>query len=318
MPQRDRARDRVPEILGTMTLSNRRDRPNLSAAGTDVGVNGSGKDHPKMQVNTNIGALSALRNLSVNDSATTKSIERLSSGFRINRAGDDAAGLVISEGLRSQIGGLKVAMRNAQDGISVAQTAEGALNEVHSILQRMRDLAVQSANGSNSADAQDALNAEVTQLKAELDRIGNTTNFNGVNLLDAATTLDFQVGSTIDADNTISIDTVDATSTGLAVNAIDIGSTGDAAAAQTAIDTAINTVSTSRASFGAAQNRFEHTIASLGVAVENLSASESRIRDVDMAAEMAELTKRQVLTQAGTAMVAQANSSIQSVVNLLR
>ena len=122
-----------------------------------------------MQVNTNIGALSALRNLSVNDAATTKSIERLSSGFRINRAGDDAAGLVISEGLRSQIGGLKVAMRNAQDGISVSQTAEGALNEVHSILQRMRDLAVQSANGSNSDDAKDALNSEVTQLKAELD-----------------------------------------------------------------------------------------------------------------------------------------------------
>jgi flagellin len=273
-----------------------------------------------MQVNTNVGALSALRNLSVNDAATTKSIERLSSGFRINRAGDDAAGLVISEGLRSQIGGLKVAMRNAQDGISVAQTAEGALNEVHSILQRMRDLSVQSANGSNSDDAKDALNAEVTQLKAELDRIGTTTNFNGVNLLDttAVAALTFQVGSTIDADNTISIDTVDATSAGLVVDAIDIGATGDAAAAQTAIDTAINAVSTSRASFGAAQNRFEHTIASLGVAVENLSASESRIRDVDMAAEMSELTKRQVLTQAGTAMVAQANSSIQSVVNLLR
>ena len=372
-----------------------------------------------LRINTNSDAFNSYRNLSVTQGQMSKSLEKLSSGFRINRAADDAAGLAISEGLRSQVGGLKVAVRNAQDGISVVQTAEGALTEVHSILQRMRDLAVQASSDTNNADARSAITTEASQMQSELSRIAGSTNFNGTKLLDGtANTLNFQVGAgSASGDNVISFDFdaanvsnvatslsagagneyavvtptavtgnwtftttgVAATSTvamgaagsfdtvaevaqhlnsnsgfnasfsasvnqdnelvvvatnggtlattapgtggaaGSAVSsAIAFDSATNARNAIDAIDTQIKTISSARASLGAVQNRFEHTINNLNVAVENLSASESRIRDTDMAQEMMNFTRSQILSQAGTAMLAQANSAPQSVLSLLR
>ncbi|HET9772305.1 MAG TPA: flagellin [Acidimicrobiia bacterium] len=387
-----------------------------------------------LRINQNIAAMNAYRNLSVTDGQMAKSLEKLSSGFRINRAADDAAGLSISEGLRAQVGGLKVAVRNAQDGISVVQTAEGAMNEVHSILGRMRDLAVQaSSSGSQDTNARTAAQTELTQLNAELDRIGSTTKFGSVNLLNgsAAKTTGAVTGGTTGALNAASFD-LSGTFGGVAVSetvtvangtyasagsyqtalqtAIDNALTTDSAAAGslkatvsdvgggvwkvelssaavgnagtftiansdavgvgngassaqanslsqtfqiganngetlavsfsgisssilgtssldlvnsassaiTALDSAIGTVSTNRANLGAVQNRLEHTISNLSVAAENLSASESRIRDTDMAQEMVSFTRSQILTQAGTAMLAQANQAPQQVLQLLR
>jgi flagellin len=282
-----------------------------------------------LRINNNIAAQNAYRNLSVTDSQMSKSLEKLSSGFRINRAADDAAGLSISEGLRSQIGGLKVASRNAQDGISVVQTAEGALTETHSILQRMRDLSVQaSSTGSQDTDARTAAQTEFTQLNAELDRISTTTAFGGQKLLDPAAsyTGTFQVGANTASADQITVNLGTAAfggvavtgfdSTGLGVNALDL--VGGASAAIDAIDTAIKGVSTARATLGAYQNRFEHTINNINTAVENLSASESRIRDTDMASEMVSFTRSQILTQAGTSMLSQANQAPQNVLSLLR
>jgi flagellin len=406
-----------------------------------------------LRINQNIMAFSAYRNLTVTDSQLAKSLEKLSSGFRINRAADDAAGLVISEGLRAQVNGLKVATRNAQDGISVVQTAEGALNEVHSILQRMRDLAVQAANtGSADTNALNAAQSEVDALALELDRIASATKFGTKNLLDgtfggvgtpATLTGDAVANAAIRADNqltplsfllaadggsyvtvdwaadgtawadsqvgadsaetslqsaidtalgggvvnveithvsagnwrvdlnrvgtltgtsvavaaapgagtdyttlgldgstgttgrsatvqlgggtfqvganageTISVSIAGVNATTLAVNSLDVVS--DASTAITAVDAAISSVSTQRAELGALQNRFEHTIANLNVATENLAASESRIRDTDMALEMVQFTRHQILLQAGTAMLAQANVAPQSVLQLLQ
>ncbi len=380
-----------------------------------------------LSINQNIAAMNSYRNLSATQGDLSKSLEKLSSGFRINRAADDAAGLAISEGLRSQIGGLKQAVRNSQDGISVVQTAEGALTETHAILQRMRVLAVQAANdGGLSADAKGNIQSEVSQLTDELTRIADTTQFNGAKLLDGNYTGKFQVGANVG--ETIEFAIADAMSaTGLGVDSIDlttagtpavagtvsaaatyattatfadisavnaagtagvftvngtsvdfsavtnladmntalssagvqatvawtaggamtftstadggatavtssIAGTGTAAtitggspavpsgaeAAITAIDDAIKSVSTTRADLGAVQNRFDHTIKNLNVAVENLSASESRIRDTDMASEMVNFTRAQILSQAGTAMLAQANQIPQSVLSLLR
>jgi flagellin len=406
-----------------------------------------------LRVNNNIAALNAYRNLSVTDGQMSKSLEKLSSGFRINRAADDAAGLAISEGLRSQIGGLKVAVRNTQDGISVVQTAEGALTETHSILQRMRDLSVQASNaGGINDEAKKNIQSEISQLKSELDRIANTTTFNGKKLLDGSYNALFQVGA--NSGETIAVNVAtNMGSTGLGVSGIDVtgagataapavvNATGAAAAtmtftaldwtaaanvgqfsaldgtisfggktfdlasvdysnadndnnpattptpgnyltklnsaaqaalglasgpftvattnlvftppanvtgytdaggalsgsaadiaratpvftaasgASTAIDlldTAIKTVSTQRADLGAIQNRFDHTINNLNVAVENLTASESRIRDADMAQEMVQFTRNQILSQAGTSMLAQANQASQGVLSLLR
>ena len=270
-----------------------------------------------LRVNQNIAAFNSYRNLSVTDGQMSKSLEKLSSGFRINRAADDAAGLAISEGLRSQVGGLKVAVRNAQDGVSVVQTAEGALTETHAILQRMRDLAVQAANdGSLDTNAKAAADAEYQQLSAEITDIANKTNFNGVKLLDGSFNKAFQVGA--NAGDTLTVNL------GTASDAATLGATGDlttAANATTAIgklDTAITTVSTTRANLGATQNRLEHKINNLNVAVENLSASESRIRDTDMASEMVNFTRSQILSQAGTAMLAQANQAPQNVLQLLK
>ncbi|MFS3127081.1 flagellin [Nocardioides sp. Bht2] len=384
-----------------------------------------------LRINQNIDAFNSYRNLSVTQGQMSKSLEKLSSGFRINRAADDAAGLAISEGLRSQVGGLKVAARNAQDGISVVQTTEGALTEVHSILQRLRDLAVQGASDSNNAQARDNITTEADSLVSELDRIGKSTNFNGTSLLDgSAGTLNFQVGADGDANSLIQVNlaganvagvatalntgsvaagtsfavanvalvggamsfsttaggvttdvavtlgaagsytSVDSVATalrsdasfnanfnvsvtkdangagnGLVVTAknggavdvtapgaglaagvapgpaavgLDFSSTSAAQASITLIDQQIQTISTARAELGAYQNRFEHTINNLNVAVENLSASESRIRDTDMAQEMMSFTRAQILSQAGTAMLAQANSAPQGVLQLLR
>ncbi len=270
-----------------------------------------------LRINNNIAAFNAYRNLSVTDGQMSKSLEKLSSGFRINRAADDASGLAISEGLRAQIGGLKVAVRNAQDGISVVQTAEGALTETHSILQRMRDLAVQASNdGGQSTQSKAAANAEFTQLVSELDDIAGKTTFNGTKLLDGTFTGTFQVGAQAGETLSVAVSTA-MSSTGLA-RELAQPDHGSASAAITAVDAAINTVSTTRAGLGASQNRLEHKINNLNVAVENLTASESRIRDTDMAQEMVSFTRSQILSQAGTAMLAQANQAPQSVLRLLQ
>ena len=271
-----------------------------------------------LRINQNIAAMNAHRNLSVTDGQMSKSLEKLSSGYRINRAADDAAGLAISEGLRAQTGGLKVAVRNAQDGVSVVQTAEGALTETHSILQRMRDLAVQASNdGALSDTDKTKADKEYQALASELDDIATKTTFNGTALLDGTyTTKAFQVGANKAETLSVSIgDMKAATLTG------GVGDITTAANAQTALgnlDTAIGKVSTERAGLGAVQNRLEHKINNLNVAVENLSASESRIRDTDMAQEMVSFTRSQILSQAGTAMLAQANQASQGVLRLLQ
>jgi flagellin len=261
-----------------------------------------------LRVNNNIAAVNAYRNLSQTDTQIGKSLEKLSSGFRINRASDDAAGLVISENLRQQIGGLKVAQRNAQDAISVVQTAEGALTEVTSILQRASDLAVQSQNGALNTDAKTAITSELTELGKEVTRIATNTKFNGTSLLDGSYTGSFQVGS----------ESADSVTVAITVNLTTVAAALTGGATSDSIATQLKAVTTARGSLGAVQNRFEHTINSLGVAVENLSASESRIRDTDMAQEMTQFSKSQILSQAGTAMLAQANSSSQGVLQLLR
>lgn len=395
-----------------------------------------------MRINSNSMAINAYRNLSTNNMSLGKSLEKLSSGFRINRAADDAAGLVISQNLRAQVSGLRQATRNAQDGISVVQTAEGALNEVHTMLNRMRDLSVQAANsGANDAAARTAAQSEITALTAEIDRIASSTQFGGTNLLDgtygvskasatlfdsdnsishtagddftiningtgavtvdlpamaaetganAATTIEgaikaalaagtaaqqafanevtvsaesvgagtaltievggltagqtfvlgdgtgtplaemnvgavtaaagtggqFQIGA--NSTDTLSVSITAVSSTTLAISGLDVTSDAGAAAAIVAFDSAIASVSTQRGSLGAVQNRFESMINNLQVTTENLVASESRIRDTDMASEMTNFTKNQILTQAGTAMLAQANSVPQGVLSLLR
>ncbi|GAB3467705.1 flagellin [Kineococcus endophyticus] len=384
-----------------------------------------------LRVNNNIAALNSYRNLQATDKQLNSSLEKLSSGLRINKAADDAAGLVISEGLRSQIGGLTVAARNAQDGVNVAQTADGALSTSTTILQRMRDLAVQSANDTNDTTSRAAIQKEITSLSAELDRISDKSSFNGVNLLDgtfagkvfqvgafngdtisfdvksgasaasavvaatetftstgafdnaavsAATsisiggnTVSFAVSSSaasivaaINADPTVGAawnattnaagsliltskvagNVTDAAvsfggatfagtevqgavasaavkadsfgSGGLGLGTLNLSTQSGAASAIATIDTALKTVSSARASIGALQNRFEHVINSVNVAVENLTASESAIRDTDMAKEMTKFTRSQILSQAGTSMLAQANSASQNVLTLLR
>jgi flagellin len=272
-----------------------------------------------LQINTNVAAMNAYRNLSSTQNAMSTSLERLSSGLRINKAADDAAGLAISEKLRAQSNGLNQATSNAQDAISLVQTAEGALNETHSILQRMRTLAVQSANDTNTSDDRAAIQKEVTALNSELDRIANTTQFNGQNLLDAtggtAGSFTFQVGA--NSGQTVTVAFAKADSTTLAVGTADVSTQAGASTALTAIDAAIKTVSGNRADLGAVQNRLQHTINSLSVAAENASAAESRIRDTDMAKEMTSFTRAQILQQAGVSMLAQANSAPQSVLKLL-
>jgi len=269
-----------------------------------------------VRINQNIGAFNAYRNLSVTNSQMSKSLEKLSSGFRINRAADDASGLARSEGLRAEIRGTQVAVRNAQDGVSFVQTAEGALDEVHGILQRMRELAVSAANGTSDGAAEQA---EVDELVKELDAIGTRTTFNGETVF-SATAKNFHVGAgSSTTANRISVTTGALSSVSLAVTSVDLD-TSDATATTAIgpIDAAIAEVSTTRSTLGAAQNRLESTVRNLSVAAENLSAAESRIRDTDMAQEMVQFTRSQILQQAGTAMLAQANQAPQSVLSLLR
>jgi len=267
-----------------------------------------------MRINQNIMANNAYRNLSTTNTSLGKSLEKLSSGFRINRAADDAAGLVISQNLRAQTSGLRQATRNAQDGISVVQTAEGALNEVHTLLNRMRDLSVQAANtGANDLAARTAAQAEIDALTSEVSRIAANTSFGGTPLLNGTYTgQQFQIGANSGQVLTVTIAAV-VPPTGVIVT-----TAAGAAAAITAYDAAIATVSTQRGSLGALQNQFESMINNLQVTTENLVASESRIRDTDMAAEMTNFTKNQILSQAGTAMLAQANQVPQSILSLLR
>jgi flagellin len=273
-----------------------------------------------LRINNNIAALNSYRNLSFTNVQMSKSLEKLSSGFRINRAADDAAGLVKSEDLRSEIRGNQAAIKNAQDGISFVQTAEGALNEVHSILQRMRELAVDAANTATTDGT--AQNAEVQELLAELDSIGTRTTFAGNTVFaDYSTSaLTFQVGANA-GDQLVITEDLGMSSAdifGATLSGLDLTSGAGATSALASIDAAIGSVSSIRSTLGASQNRLEHTINNLSVAVENLTASESRIRDTDMAMEMAQFTRHQILTQAGTSMLAQANQAPQNVLSLLR
>ena len=266
-----------------------------------------------MRINNNIMAFNANRNLGFSNMSLGKSLEKLSSGYRINRAGDDAAGLVISQKLRAEIGGLKQASRNAQDGISFVQTAEGALAEVHNMLGRMRDLAVQAANDTNDTAARTAIDSEMDALQAEITRIGTDTTFAGATVF-GGSAVNLQVGSEGASGGQIAVATIAAPGT----VAIDVTTATAARATIELIDTEIGNISTTRGTLGATQNRLESTINNLNVTTENLAASESRIRDTNMAEEMVNFTKNQILQQAGTAMLAQANSVPQSVLSLLQ
>jgi flagellin len=264
-----------------------------------------------LRIQNNVEALGAHRHLTHTSGNIAKSMERLSSGFRINRAADDAAGLAISERMRSQVRGLAQTGRNIQDGVSLVQTAEGNLDEVHSMLQRVRELAVQYKNGTLSASDQAAIQTEVNQLASEIERIGTSAKFNGITLLASATgTVTFQLG--VNDSDTLTVSTI---SLGATVGSF---ATLSGAGAISAIDSAITAVSSARSTFGAVQNRLEHSLSANSVYRENLVAAESRVRDVDMAAEMVELTKYQILQQAGTSMLAQANQSSQGVLSLIR
>lgn len=279
----------------------------------------------EMRINTNVEALFASNRLNATQNALGKSMEKLSSGLRINRAGDDAAGLAISEKMRGQIRGLNQAVRNAQDGISLIQTAEGALNETHSILQRMRELAVQAANNTNTTSDRAKIKDELTQLKSELSRIASTTEFNTRKLLDGTFKgMKLQIGANAGQNMSVTVGTMGATALKVTAGAVSIA-TGFTATQQqsrantliSTVNTAIETVSSQRSKLGALQNRLEHTINNLQTAAENLTASESRVRDVDVATETVLFTKNQILAQAGTAMLAQANAAPQSALKLL-
>jgi flagellin len=267
-----------------------------------------------LRIQNNVEAFNAHRQLAMTSDKLAKSMERLSSGYRINRAADDAAGLAISEKLRAQIGGIDQSERNAQDAVSLVQTAEGSLNEVHSMLQRVRELAVQYKNGSLSTSDQTAITSEVAQLQSEIQRIGGAAEFNNIKLLNAAVTVTFQIGAK-DGDS-ISVTTATLYGGAVGTLAFQLTPTGTQDLAE--IDQAIDSVSALRAGFGSVQNRLEHTLSGLATYHENLVASESRIRDVDMASEMVNFTKLQILQQAGTSMLAQAQQSPQSVLALLK
>ena len=271
-----------------------------------------------MRINQNIAAYNSYRNLSATNTQLGKSLEKLSSGFRINRAADDAAGLAKSESLRAEISGSRQAIRNAQDGVSFVQTAEGALNEVHSILQRMRELAVDAANTATTDGV--AQQAEVTELLAEITAIGNNSTFAGKKVFQdySGAALTFHVGSGASQTLTITDDLALAAGDVFGANLSTVNVSTAANAAIGSIDAAITAVSTGRSTLGATQNRLEHTVANLSVAVENLTASESRVRDTDMAEEMVSFTRHQIMVQAGTAMLAQANQVPSSVLSLLQ
>mgnify|MGYP000847321664 FL=1 len=269
-----------------------------------------------MVIQHNIAANNAYRNLSSNASNGQKNLEKLSSGYRINRSADDAAGLAISEQMRSKINGLDQATANASDAIGLIQTAEGALTETHSMLQRMVTLATQSANGTYNTTARSAISAEVAALKSEIDRIASTTDYNGVKPLAASSDIQVQVGPTSGETLNIAAAKMDASS--LSISAIKVSTVSTANSAITKINAAIDKVSSHRANLGASQNRLEHTINNLKTTNENMTAAESRIRDTDMAKEMAAFTKNNILNQAAQSMLSQANQQPQGVLSLLR
>ena len=269
-----------------------------------------------MVISHNLNAMNAQRQIKTNTTNTGKSIEKLSSGSRINRAGDDAAGLAISEKMRSQIRGLNQGSTNAQDGISMVQTTEGALTETHSMLQRLKTLATQSANGTYTDSDRALIQEEVDQLKSEINRIASDTDFNGTSVLAKKSSISFQVGNKAGQKITLTIATMSAAA--LSIGSLSLSTAGKASTALTAIDNAINKVSAHRAKLGAIQNRLEHTISATDTTAENIQSSESRIRDTDMAKEMVEYTKNNVLTQAAQSMLSQANSSSNSVLSLLQ
>jgi flagellin len=265
-----------------------------------------------LRITHNVEAMNSYNALSKTSAAISKSMQRLSSGYRINSAADDAAGLGISESMRSQIRGLGQAQKNIQDGASMVQTAEGNLDEVHSMLQRVRELAVQYKNGSLDDNARTSIQNEVNQLASEITRIGDSASFNGINLLNSATTVSFQVGANDGQE--IGVSLVDLAST-VGTSYASLSTTGTTDISE--IDTAITAVSTARANFGAVQNRLDHSLSVAASYQENLTSAESRIHHVDMADEMVALTKNQILSQAGTAMLSQANQAPQSVLRLL-
>ena len=276
-----------------------------------------------MRIQHNIMAMNAYRNYNNNTSALSKNLEKLSSGYKINRAGDDAAGLAISEKMRAQITGLNKAQDNANDGISLVQTAEGALSEVHDMLNRMVELATQSANGTYAEFDREQLQKEVEQLGAEIDRIAASANFNGQKLFDgslsvASVALTLQIGDTADTFNQLAITLGNMNSAALAIGTINIEPATGAAAAISFIQSAINAVSDVRGKLGAVQNRLEHTVNNLSVMEENIQNAESRIRDTDVADEMMAYTKNNILIQSAQAMLAQANAVPQGVLQLLQ
>ena len=282
-----------------------------------------------MIINHNMSSLYADRVLNISNDSIMKNMEKLSSGERINRAGDDASGLAVSEKMRSQIRGLNQASKNIQNGVSFIQTTEGYLQETTDILQRVRELAVQSANGIYSDEDRMQIQVEVSQLVAEVDRIASQAQFNGMNMLtgrfaqEGDSVMQFQIGANVDQNTRVFIGTITATALGLkgaqgGDEQISIASPDEANITLAAIDEALKNVTKQRADLGAYQNRFEMAAKGINIAAENTQASESRIRDTDMASEMVEFTKNQILTQAGTAMLAQANSQSQSVLGLLQ
>ncbi|MDB5098548.1 MAG: flagellin [Cyanobacteria bacterium RYN_339] len=278
-----------------------------------------------LRINTNISAINTHRAMQMNDLNLSKSLEKLSSGLRINRASDDAAGLSISETLRGQVRGLAQAEKNAQDGISLINTAEGALNEIHSILQRMRELAVQSSNGTLTTSDRLATDSEFQTLKSEIDNITSYTSFNTMSLLNGdpvtpATpmTFTFQVGANFGQTLVVGVQSVCAAALTLTAATVDTANQTDAMSSITSLDVAIQAVSSVRSNLGAISNRLEHTINNVAASRENLSAAESRIRDVDMADEMTTMTRNQILMQSATAMLAQANAQPQSVLSLFK
>jgi len=274
-----------------------------------------------LRINYNLASSSAQRGLAASQEVYAQQAEQLSSGLRINRASDDAAGMAVSEKLKNQVRGLNQAQRNAQDGISLIQTAEGGLGEIHSLLARMRELAVQAANDTLTTSDRANLNAEFTQLMTEITRVSNAVTFNGTYLLNASTNVTLQLGANSTAStNQLSFALTDNTAagTGIALTSNDVTSAANATLAITQLDTAIGTVSTNRANFGALQSRLESASRSLAVAAENTAAANSRVADADIASSMSELVRAQILQQAGISVLAQANQAPAMIIDLLK
>ncbi|MFR4558558.1 MAG: flagellin [Blautia obeum] len=274
-----------------------------------------------MVIQHNIAAINSYRNLSINQNALSKNLEKLSSGYKINRAGDDAAGLAISETMRSQINGLNQAVNNANDAIGLIQTAEGAMTETHSMLQRMKTLTTQAANGTYTKTARTNIQAEIDALNKEITRIASTTEFNGEKPLNpdkAGNALTFFIGATADKTNAMTVGQLQMTATALTVDKIKVETTTLAFQAMKSVDAAIDRVSTYRATLGAAQNRLEHTVNNLKVTSENITSAESRIRDTDMADEITAYTKNNILLQAAQSMLSQSNAMPQGVLSMLQ